>query len=99
MKPFYTSVTNKGSRITHRGYDAHGKRVHESIPFRPVLYVPTKKSKTDSWTTIDGKRVEPVDFESIFEAREFSKKYDGVSGFSVYGEIDPQYQFIAEKFS
>ena len=99
MKPFYTSVTNKGSRITHRGYDAHGKRVHESIPFRPVLYVPTKKSKIDSWTTIDGKRVEPVDFESIFEAREFSKKYDGVSGFSVYGEIDPQYQFIAEKYN
>jgi DNA polymerase elongation subunit (family B) len=98
MKPFYTDVTMKGSRILHRGYDASGRRVHESVNFRPTLYVPTKKPKPDCWTTIDGIKVEPVDFENSYEAHLFAEKYSDVEGFRIYGQIDPQYQFIAETY-
>lgn len=98
MNPFYTNVVTKGGRLLHRGYDKHGKRVHESLTFRPTLFVPTKKVKPDSWHTIDGNRVDPVDFENMFEAREFIKKYADVNGFAVYGDIDSQYQFIAENY-
>lgn len=98
MTQFYTNVVTKGGRLMHRGYDKHGKRVHESLTFRPTLFVPTKKEKTTSWSTIDGKRVEPIDFENMFEAREFVKKYSDVEGFTVYGDIDAQYQFIADTY-
>jgi hypothetical protein len=98
VNPFYTNVVTKGGRLLHRGYDKYGKRVHESLTFRPTLFVPTKKVKPDSWHTIDGNRVDPVDFENMFEAREFIKKYADVNGFAVYGDIDSQYQFIAENY-
>jgi DNA polymerase elongation subunit (family B) len=96
MTKFYTNVVTKGGRLLHRGYDSHGDRVHESLTFRPTLFVPTKKVKPTSWTTIDGVKVDPVDFENMFEAREFIKQYAGVDGFTVYGDIESQYQFIAE---
>lgn len=98
MKPFYTAVNQKGSRIMHRGYDKHGARVHESLTFRPTLYVPTKKPKPTSWKTIDGITVDPIDFENTYEAYEFTKKYSDVDGFKVYGDIEAQYQFIAENY-
>ena len=98
MKPFYTCVTTKGSRLMHRGYDAKGKRLHESIPYRPTLFVPTQNPKKSSWSTIDGQKVEPVDFENMYEAREFIKQYEGVENFSIYGNIEPQYQFIADTY-
>lgn len=98
MKPFYTSVNQKGGRILHRGYDKHGQRLHESMTFRPTLYVPTKKPKPTSWKTIDGITVDPVDFENTYEAWEFTKKYSDVEGFKVYGDIEAQYQFIAENY-
>lgn len=98
MKPFYTDVSTKGSRILHRGYDKHGKRIHESVTFRPTLFVPTKKVKEDSWSTIDGIKVDPVDFENSYEAHLFTEKYKDVEGFKIYGQIDSQYQFIAETY-
>ena len=98
MKPFYTCVTTKGSRLMHRGYDAKGKRLHESIPYRPILFVPTSKPKPTSWSTIDGQKVEPVDFENMYEAREFVKQYAEVDNFPIYGNIEPQYQFIADTY-
>ena len=98
MKPFYTSVCTKGNRILHRGYGKDGKRLHESLTYRPTLFVTTGKPKQSSWRTIDGRMVDPVDFDSMYEARQFVSQYDGVNGFGVYGDIDPQYQFIAETY-
>ena len=98
MKPFYTAVSTKGSRILHRGYDAHGNRLHESLTYRPTLFVTTSKPKATSWRTIDGRMVDPIDFDTMYEARQFVGRYDGVNGFGVYGDIDPQYQFIADKY-
>lgn len=98
MKPFYTDVSTKGNRILHRGYDELGRRVKESVSFRPTLFVPTKKPNQNTWKTIEGIDVSPVDFENTYEAREFVEKYTDVEGFKVYGQIDAQYQFIAETY-
>ena len=98
MKPFYTAVSTKGSRILHRGYDEKGHRLHESLTYRPTLFVTTSKPKATSWRTIDGRMVDPIDFDTMYEARQFVGRYDGVNGFGVYGDIDPQYQFIADKY-
>lgn len=98
MKPFYTAVSIKGSRILHRGYGKDGKRLHESLTYRPTLFVTTSKPKATSWRTIDGRMVDPIDFDTMYEARQFVSQYDGVNGFGVYGDIDPEYQFIGDTY-
>ena len=55
---FYTSVTGRGANLKHRGWNKDGTRIHESVPFRPTLYVPTKRDTGSPWRTIDGKVVE-----------------------------------------
>ena len=98
MSKFYTNVTSKGGNILHRGWDKNGRRIHESVPFRPGLFVPTKKKEGSKWRTIDGQAVDELDFPSTYESRKFIDEYRGVKGFTVYGDIDAQYQFIAENY-
>jgi DNA polymerase elongation subunit (family B) len=98
VNPFYTSVCTKGNRILHRGYGKDGRRIHESLTYRPTLFVTTGKPKPSSWRTIDGRAVDPVDFDTMYEARQFVSQYEGVEGFGVYGDIDPEYQFISDTY-
>ena len=97
MSKFYTNVASRGGKILHRGWDESGRRIHESVPFRPVLFVPTNKGN-NKWRTIDGTVVDEVDFPSIYEAKKFIDDYKGVQGFGVYGDIDAQYQYIADNY-
>jgi DNA polymerase elongation subunit (family B) len=98
VNPFYTSVCTKGNRILHRGYGKDGHRIHESLTYRPTLFVTTGKPKPSSWRTIDGRAVDPVDFDTMYEARQFSSEYRGVGGLGVYGDIDSEFQFIADRY-
>lgn len=95
---FYTSITGRGANLKHRGWNKDGTRIHESVPFRPTLYVPTKRDTDSPWRTIEGRVVEEVDFENGYEAGQFVDRYKGVEGFPVYGDIDPCYQFIAKTY-
>jgi DNA polymerase elongation subunit (family B) len=95
---FYTSVCGRGAKLLHRGWNKDGTRIHEATPFRPCLYVPTKRKTDSPWRTIDGKVVDEVDFESGYEAGKFIEQYKSVDGFTVYGDIDPCYQFIAKTY-
>lgn len=99
MTKFYTHVASKGGKILHRGWDSNGRRIHESIPFRPVLFVPTKKQTDNKWHTIDGRLVDELDFPNTYESRKFIDEYKGVNGFTIYGDIDAQYQFIAANYA
>lgn len=93
---FYTSVEGQGSKMKYRGWSKEGTRIHEAIPFRPSLFVPTNRKTDSPWRTIEGRVVEEVDFESGFEAKNFVDQYKGTEGFTIYGDIDSCYQFIAK---
>ena len=92
----YTNVSVRGDNILFRGYE-NGRRIHKKIPFRPTLFVPSKK-KTE-YTTLFGEHVEPFQPGSINDCREFINQYSDVDGFSIYGNTDYTYQFIGEEFS
>jgi len=94
-KEFYTSVIRYGNNILYRGY-SNGKPVRHKIPFRPTLFVPGDKGS--GWTTLDGTSVEPIVFGDMKESKEFMKKYEGVSNFSIYGNTNYVAQFITEQF-
>jgi DNA polymerase elongation subunit (family B) len=91
----YTNISVRGNNILYRGYE-NNKRIHKKIPFSPTLYLPAKK-KT-KYKTLFGDYLEPYEPGGINEAREFLKNYSDVDGFTIYGNTDFKYQFIAEEF-
>jgi len=91
---FYTNVEQAGNRLLVRGYE-NGNRYSVKVPFNPTLYLPTKNYS--EWRTLEGKCVEPHQFGSITDAREFVKKYEGVDDFEIHGNTRFLYQYIAEQ--
>ena len=92
---FYTCVETRGSKILYRGVE-NGIRVQREVPFEPVLFV--SSSKSSEWKTLYGQPLHPVSPGNMYECREFIDKYDGISGFEVYGQTDFIYQFISKEF-
>ena len=59
--------------------------------------MPSQKTKSN-WKTIHGSNIEPMKFESMGEAREFIKQYEGVDNFDLYGFPRFEYVFLNELF-
>jgi DNA polymerase elongation subunit (family B) len=93
---FYTNFFNKGNTVFIRGY-ADGNRFTQKIKYKPTLYVPSKKQDTE-YKNIFGEPVEPIEFTSISEARDFYKQYDEVSGFTIYGSNLYAYACLNENY-
>lgn len=95
MSKFYTNVAIRGNRILHRGYH-NGVAFTEEGAFKPSLFVLSQRSET--WRTLDGKYVEPIVFDDIDSAREFTEKYRDVKSYPIHGNTDYLYQFIGEEY-
>lgn len=93
---FYTSVSRYGSNILYRGY-SNGSPVQQRIKFKPTLYVQSQKES--EWKALDGVNVEPMQFDSMREAKDFMDLYNGVKGFNIYGNTNYVAQFIQERWS
>lgn len=92
---FYTSVSRYGNNILYRGFE-DGQRVDRKIPFMPTLFIPTPKET--GWTNLKNLPVQPVTFDTMREAGDFIKKYDGVDNFPIYGTTNYVTQFISDRF-
>jgi DNA polymerase elongation subunit (family B) len=94
MTNFYTNVQCFGNAILYRGVMG-GKRVKQRIDYQPSLYIPHKNGKLKS---LDGTPLLQKRFDDIKEAREYIKKFSGVSGApKVYGNTRYEYAFIGEQ--
>ena len=91
---FYTSIERSGNFLQCRGYNGT-KRIQKKFVFQPTLYVNSPKG---SWRTLDGVSVEPVQMDSMRDAMDFTKRYEYVEGFDVYGMTNFVSQFIAQKW-
>ena len=95
MTDFYTNVQSLGGKILYRGIMG-GKRVKQRIDYEPSLYIPSKK--VTQYTTLDGNYLDKKRFDGIYEAREYVKQFDGVSGGTkIYGQTRFEYAFIADQ--
>jgi hypothetical protein len=97
---YYTNVANVGNHILVRGIE-NGKRVNHRNPYKPTLYIKENRKKvptTSKWKNLQGQALEPLKFDNIYEARAFTKKYEGVQNFTIYGQQQYQYAYIAEYF-
>ena len=91
---FYTSVEQAGNRLLVRGYD-NGNRYSVRVPFNPTLFLPSKNYS--EWRTLEGDCVEPHQFGSITEARDFVRQYKEVEDFNIYGNSRFLYQYIVNE--
>lgn len=95
MTDFYTNVKVWGNDILYRGV-VDGKRVQQKIPYKPVLYIPTKEES--SYKTIYGENLKKIPQNSIREAKDFIRKYEGIENFAVYGNTNYEYCLISDLF-
>ena len=93
---FYTSVNMVRNNILLRGYE-NGERIQERIPYKPYLFVTSRKPDS-RYRTIHGDKVDKVDFDSISDARDFMRTYDDVDGMKVYGFDRFPYLFIYDNY-
>jgi len=96
MTNFYTNVQCFGNSILYRGI-MNGKRVNQRIDYQPSLYIPSRKT-SGSFKSLDGTPLDRKKFDDIREAKEFTKKYDGIPGTpKIYGNNRYEYAFIGEQ--
>lgn len=94
-KTFYTNVATYGNTIYYRGYEK-GRPVKANPEFNPVLFIPSRKETRHR--NLEGMYVEPVHPGSIKDYRDFIKRYDGVGGMRIYGDINLECQYIGTEF-
>jgi len=94
MSKFYTHVHLRGNKIYVRGYDT-GLRTKEVVEYSPYLFIPSKRG---TFRTLDGQPVEQKIFPSIYEAKDFIKRYEDVENMQIYGLTNFQYSYIFDNF-
>ena len=92
---FYTSVEQRRNDLLVRGYE-NGKRFQRRIAYKPYLFVPAKSDTP--YRTLDNRPVEKLSFDSMGEARDFTKQYSGVSSFEFSGLNRWEYVYINDEF-
>jgi DNA polymerase elongation subunit (family B) len=95
MSNFYTSVSRYGKNILMRGIEK-GQRVKKTIPFRPFLFVPSPEES--KYKSLDDQNLAPLEFDSMKEAGDFVRRYEGVENFKVLGQTNFVTQFIAGRY-
>jgi DNA polymerase elongation subunit (family B) len=97
MASFYTSVDRWGNNILWRGYE-NGKRFSRKIPFKPTLYLHTRKPGGEFRSLVGNKELHPKTFDSMSEAKQFVEEYKGISNMGIYGNTNYVAQFIQENY-
>ena len=92
---FYTNIYTHGNQILER-YIEDGERKMRKVPYEPTLYV--NSNKQTAYKTINGKQVEPRNFDSIRDARNFIQSHGQVSNSPVYGMQQFAYAYINEAY-
>lgn len=92
---FYTYIGRKGNKIHHIGYDDRGKRFHTEALFKPSIYYEANGA-TDS-ISLFGKPLKKKTFDSINDWFQFLGQNKDI--LEMYSDLDPSYQFLAEKYS
>ena len=98
MSSIYTNAVIRKNDILLRGVD-NGKRYKTKVRYQPYLFVESNSAIKDSgYRTLSNRRVEKIDFDSIWDAREYLRKYQNIQNFPVYGIDRFVYPFLNDSF-
>jgi DNA polymerase elongation subunit (family B) len=91
---FYTNLSRYGNMLLYRGIE-NGKKVSRKIKYKPTIYVTSPKGK---WSSLDGKKVAPVNFDSMRDCKEWVDENSKVHGREIYGNLRHAFSYINEQF-
>ena len=92
---FYTSVNRYGNSILYRGIE-DGERVAKKVKYMPTLFV--NASHETGWYNLQNQPVLPKTFDTMRDAKDFMKQYEGVDNYTVYGTTNYVTQYINDRF-
>ena len=96
MSYFYTNFHLFKNNVMLRGYK-NGKAFKRNVPLKPYLFVKSK-NEASKYSTLEGNPVEKIDFDNVYEARDFVKEYQGSPDFDIYGLTHYIYAYINDEF-
>ena len=96
MSYFYTNFHLFKNNVMLRGYK-NGKAFKRNVPLKPYLFVKSKNSVA-KYSNLDGDPVEKIDFDSVYEARDFLKEYQDSRDLDIYGLTHYVYAYINDEF-
>lgn len=97
MQPFYTWVGRHRDEILVREV-RDGERKNFRVNHKPTLYTPAPPGEPYELTTLEGRGVVPLHFDSMSAARRHIQESTGVDGYTLYGNDMYQYVHIAENY-
>lgn len=95
---YYTNIFQHKGKLYLRGRK-NGKPFKDTIKYKPYLFIRSNKDPKSKYRTIHDEIVSKVDFDSIWDAKEFVKKYENLDNFDIYGLTNFQYSFLYDTFS
>jgi DNA polymerase elongation subunit (family B) len=94
---YYTNIQSWGNTLYLRYVDNGKRELERIIDFHPRVWVPAQSSTINSeFKNLSGYPVIEFDAGNIKETREFIERNQGIGNFAVYGNIQPQYQWISQ---
>jgi DNA polymerase elongation subunit (family B) len=93
MNNHYTNVLTYGNNILYRGVQ-NGQRISKKVQYSPTLFLPSRKPT--EFKSLQNEFLEPKKFKTMREARDFTKKYNEVQNFKIFGNTSFEYAFISE---
>jgi DNA polymerase elongation subunit (family B) len=94
---FYTSVSRKGNDILYRGYE-NGERVEKKLRYSPTLFETYHGKQDPGYRGLYGEKLMPVYFDTMRDASDHIKTYDGVQGKPIHGQTNFVLQFLSSYF-
>ncbi len=92
----YTDAFARGKYIYLRGWN-NGKRVHRKVEYQPYLFVNAKNSEAEYHSLFKDPAAR-MDFDNLYEAKDFMKKYSNVSGMKIFGLDKFVYPFLNDYY-
>lgn len=94
---FYTSFFSHKNQIYVRGYDSNLKRFQNVIDYTPYLFV-NSKSQNATYRDVYGNSYEKMNFDSIYDAKDYLRRNSSVSNVSIGGLNKFEYVYINDQF-
>lgn len=92
----YTNIEIKGNNIIDIFYDKNGIKRMKKIPFKPTVGLETKDES--EWKSFyDNKPLKLKQFDNIRDYRSYIREMGNI--INIHGDVQPQYQYISEKYS
>src|SRR6056300_995345 len=96
MSKFYTNVNVWGNKIYVRGFNKENERVAKSYTYEPYLFI--SSNKESGYKDIFDHPVQKKTFDNMYDAKQYIKQYEDISGINIYGLNRFEYSFIYDHY-